>query len=118
MDSAMTLTLNSTNPMDRTSQQLPSTELFAGRYRVLRSLKKANGVETLLALDLSRDQRVVIKTAADEALSTGAQMRLEHEAEVLRQIQCPWVAPLLHWGREEQQLFLVIPFLPGITLED
>src|SRR5271155_6154185 len=81
--------------------------VFAGRYRVLRALKQGNGIETLLGTDLFDKTAVVLKTASSESLSVGAQMRLEHEASVLRQIRGRGVTPLLHFGRENGTLYLV-----------
>jgi two-component system sensor kinase len=92
--------------------------VFHGRYRVLRLLKKAQGVETFLGRDEVGQELVVIKLASGESLSPGVRMRLEHEAQVLRDIRSPWFAPLLHLGRQQDQLYLVMPFLPGVTLED
>jgi two-component system sensor kinase len=97
--------------------ELTSDRIFADRYRVVRILKQGNGIETLLGTDLLENQSIIIKTAADDALSVGAQMRLEHEANVLRQIRGNEFAPLLHLGRESGLLFLVEPLVPGITLE-
>jgi two-component system sensor kinase len=91
--------------------------LFDSRFRVLRSLKQAHGVETFLGKDLVRQDHVIIKVASGGSFSAGVQMRLEHEAQVLRQMRSPWVAPLLHLGREGELLYLVMPFLPGQTLE-
>ena len=92
--------------------------MFSERYRILRILKRGNGVQTALALDETQNQRVIIKTASTGSLSVGAQMRLEHEAAVLRQIQSPYIAPLVEFGRRDDMLFLVMPFLPGLTLQD
>jgi PAS domain S-box-containing protein len=97
--------------------ELAAGKVFAGRYRVLRALKQGNGIETLLGTDLFDNTAVVLKTASGESLSGGAQMRLEHEASVLRQIRGPGVAPLLHFGRDNGLLYLVMPFVPGLTLE-
>jgi two-component system sensor kinase len=92
---------------------------LAGRYRVLRVLKQGNGIETLLATDLAQDRIVVLKTAPGGSLSAGAQMRLEHEAGVLRQMRGhEGLAPLMELGREGDLLFLVMPLVPGITLEN
>src|SRR5262245_15763852 len=94
----------------------PEERIFGARYRAVRVLKKGHGIETILANDLVQGDRVVIKTALRESLSTGVQMRLEHEAGVLSQIRSPWVAPLLHLGREQGLLYLVMPYVPGLTL--
>src|SRR5437868_3508588 len=90
---------------------------FGSRYRALRLLKKGHGVETLLGVDES-GRAVVIKTASKDSLSIGAQMRLEHEAGALRQIQSPFIAPLMDLGRQEDLLFLVMPHIKGLNLEE
>jgi two-component system sensor kinase len=92
-------------------------KVFHGRFRVLHPLKKHNGVETLLGRDLQDDQLVVIKVASGEAISSSARLRLEHEAQVLRNVRSPWFAPLLHLGRDDGRLYMVLPYLPGISLE-
>ncbi|HEY3359799.1 MAG TPA: BREX system ATP-binding domain-containing protein [Polyangia bacterium] len=43
---------------------------------------------------------------------------MRHEAEVLRHLACPWVAPLLAVGREGPALYLVTPLVPGLTLAE
>src|SRR4051812_45225929 len=91
--------------------------VFQGRYRGLRALKTGQGVETFLGEDLIDNGRVIIKAASGDYLSQGARMRLEHEAQVLRELRSPWFAPLLCLGRENDRLFLVMPYLPGVTLE-
>src|ERR1700730_7310415 len=99
----------------QTGQETPAGggRLFGGRYRALRLLKKGQEVETLLGTDLALGDPVVIKTASAASLAPGAQMRLEHEISVLRQIHHPSIAPLLDLGREEDLLYLVMPFIPG-----
>jgi len=92
-------------------------KVFGGRYQVLRVLKQGNGIETLQGVDVVDNRNVIIKTAADNSLSVGAQMRLEHEASVLRQIRGLEFAPLMHFGREQGLLFLVEPLVEGVTLE-
>ncbi len=91
--------------------------MIAGRYQVLRSLKNGDDTETLLATDLTRKTNVVIKTAAAATFSASARMRLEHEAHVLSQIKNWLFAPLLDSGFDGDQVFLVMPFIPGITLQ-
>src|SRR5262249_55237649 len=87
------------------------------RFQVHRGLKRGGGVETLLGRDAHTQEAVVIKRASGDCLSTGAQMRLEHEAGVLRQVRSPWLAPLLHLGREQDLFYLVMPLIPGVTLQ-
>ena len=96
---------------------LEDYRLIGGRYQVLRQLKQGDDTETLLATDLTHDTKVVIKTAAAAAFSASARMRLEHEAHVLSQIKQGLFAPLLDSGSEGDQVYLVMPFIPGITLQ-
>ncbi|MFM9964144.1 MAG: response regulator [Planctomycetaceae bacterium] len=95
----------------------PDRRVIGGRYLVLRQLKQGDDTETLLATDLTRETNVVIKMAAAAAFSASARMRLEHEAHVLSQIKNGRLAPLLDSGTEGDHVFLVMPFIPGITLQ-
>ncbi|HEX8202147.1 MAG TPA: AAA family ATPase, partial [Isosphaeraceae bacterium] len=96
----------------------PGTRLFDGRFRGTRVLKRAPGRETWLGADLEQGGLVVIKALAVGAVSAGARMRLEHEADVLQQARSPWVAPVLHLGRADDLLFLVTPLVHGVTLRE
>lgn len=91
--------------------------VIGGRYQVLRRLKNGDETETLLAIDLTHETNVIIKTAAASTFSASARMRLEHEAHVLSHIKNGLFAPLLDFGSEGDQVFLVMPFIPGITLQ-
>ncbi len=106
------------------SQRLPDgvgdangDRMIGGHYRVLRQLKSGRGTETVLASDLSAGTTVVVKTWAAAAFSATARMRLEHEAQVLSQIDSGVFAPLLDCGSENGRVYLVTPFIPGITLQ-
>ena len=91
--------------------------VIGDRYQVIRRLKHGDDTETLLATDLTRDTNVVVKTAAASSFSASARMRLEHEAHVLSQIKNGLFAPLLDSGSEGDQVYLVMPFIPGVTLQ-
>src|SRR5262245_19635725 len=92
--------------------------LFAGRYQIRRILKQSNGIETLLAAEPESERLVVIKTASGDFLSTGATARLEHEVEVLRQLRSTCLASVLHIERDNDLLYFVMPFVPGMTLQE
>jgi signal transduction histidine kinase len=91
--------------------------VFCDRYRVTGVLKKGASVQTLCGVDLKTGDDVVIKTTTAGSISSAAQMRLDHEAAVLQQIHSPSFAPLLDAGRQGGVLYLVMPRVPGITLE-
>ncbi len=90
---------------------------FGGRFRALRLLKQGQGIETWLATDLAQPGEVVVKTASTLQVSRGVRQRLEHEVQVLQDLQSPCLAPLLHFGSDEEMLFLSLPFVPGASLE-
>ena len=92
--------------------------LYGARYQATRLLKKGQGVETLLGTDLEQGESVVIKTFSDATFSTVALLRLEYEGEVLRELRSPEIATLLHLGREDHRVYLVLSFIPGITLQE
>src|SRR5262245_58198343 len=91
---------------------------FAGRYQVTRVLKEGGDSETLLARDLKTGADVVIKTAASESFSPAARMRLEHEARILTQMRSGRTTPLLEHGAAGSHVFLVMPLIPGVSLQD
>ncbi|MEJ7594162.1 MAG: hypothetical protein WKF77_21700, partial [Planctomycetaceae bacterium] len=91
--------------------------VISGRYQILRRLKSADNKETLLATDLKRAATVVIKTALEAEFTASARMRLEHEAHVLSQVRNGGFAPLLAFGSEGDLVYVVMPFIPGITLQ-
>lgn len=95
----------------------PDRRLIGDRYQVVHTLKSGEDTETFLASDLTRDRKVVIKTAVASSFSASARMRLEHEAGVLSQIKNGLSAPLLDSGTDGDQVYLVMPFIPGITLQ-
>ena len=93
------------------------TRTIGGRYEVVRPLKRGGEIETLLARDLEGGGDVVVKTAPAASLSPCARRRLEHEAEVLRGLRGPFLAPLAAFGEDGDRIFLVVPFVPGEPLD-
>src|SRR2546430_10079469 len=89
--------------------------VFGGRYRATSLLKTGVGVETFLGSDEADQTAVVIKATPGASISASAQMRLEHEALVLRDLRSPWITPLLELGREGELLYLVVPYVEGDT---
>ncbi|HEY4760986.1 MAG TPA: protein kinase, partial [Thermoguttaceae bacterium] len=90
--------------------------LVGNRYQVLRSLDKRQGVERLLAVDKTRDELVIVKALPDQSVSGGTAMRLEYAVAALREVKGTYLAPLLDVKQEANWLYLIYPFIPGITL--
>jgi two-component system sensor kinase len=91
--------------------------LFGNRYRVTRSLQRQQRCETFLAADTEGDKPVIVKVWDAHAVPAAAQMRFEYEISLLRQTEGPWRAPWFDVGRAEEHLYLVRPFVAGVTLQ-
>ncbi|MBI2387989.1 MAG: AAA family ATPase [Deltaproteobacteria bacterium] len=95
-------------------------QTLAGHYRTTALLKSGRGVETFRGVDLDRGEPVVIKKTSSAAVSSSTQLRLEHEADVLRDLwgHASGLAPPIDVGRERGEFFLIAPFVPGVTLAE
>lgn len=104
--------------------------IFGGRFRATGVLKQGYDRNSWLGEDLSCGAEVVIKTISSGTLSQRVRLRLEYEAQMLREILGPtlqessrralWHKPtipfMLQIGDEGDLIFLVRPFIPGISL--
>jgi len=93
-------------------------QTLGGHYRSTAILKSGRGVETLLGVDVDSGDAVVIKKTAESAIPPGARLRLEREAEALKRLESPCIAPLIDVRQDAGELFLVTPFVPGVTLKE
>jgi len=93
-------------------------QVFGDRFRTVRLLKQSHGIETWLAQDLTGPDTVVLKTLAADTVPQSVQHRLEHEADVLRDLASPFLSPLVEVGREDGVLYFAVPFVTGVTLEE
>ncbi|HEV3402334.1 MAG TPA: diguanylate cyclase, partial [Acidimicrobiales bacterium] len=93
--------------------------LLSGRFRCDRLLKQGAGVDTWLVSDLAHNgRRVVAKTVSATGVSPATRIRLEHEAQILARLDALNVRPLLEWGRDGATLYLVQPWVEGVTLRE
>ena len=98
-------------------EEAGSPRIFGGRFRTVRHLKTDWSGESFLGTDVWHDKPVVIKTVRAEVLLPVAHMRLEREASVLRPLHGPRFPLFLDLGREGDLLYLVMPVIPGMTLQ-
>ncbi|HEV3354646.1 MAG TPA: EAL domain-containing protein [Acidimicrobiales bacterium] len=89
--------------------------LLERRYRLVRAVKTGAGVQTFLAEDIRDGTRTIVKTARAAAVSSAVQMRLEHEAEVLRSLVGGHDLP--RFGRDDDLVYLIQRFVPGASLD-
>jgi hypothetical protein len=91
--------------------------VLGGCFRAVSLVKSAQGIETWFGEDQS-GRPIVIKTIASATVPPSTQHRLEQEAQILGELDSPFVVPSVHVGREDGLVFLVLPFVSGITLTD
>ena len=91
---------------------------LGNRFELTQRIKQGRGITTWLGVDLHTGARLVIKTTSAVSLVPTARQRLEHEAGVLRSLHSPYLVPVLHFGSGGDLLFLVTPFVPGVSLQE
>ncbi|MFY0571259.1 protein kinase domain-containing protein [Archangium lansingense] len=91
---------------------------LGNRFELTQRIKQGRGITTWLGVDLHTGARLVIKTTSAVSLVATARQRLEHEAGVLRSLHSPYLVPVLHFGTSGELLYLVTPFVPGISLQE
>jgi len=103
---------------------VPEPSIFAseireirGQYRFVRLIRRSEGVETTFAVEVATGMEVVIKTAPAGLVPPELSSRLEQRARTPRAHDEQWFAPLLDVGYTEDRLYVVMPFVPGPTLE-
>jgi two-component system sensor kinase len=113
MDSTINNELAASAPAKTAAERV-----IGGKYRVLRVLKHDRSGEHCLARDEETGSDVVVRLMKFSTMSAGMRLRLEHEAEVLRELGTPWIAGVLQVGEEGEHLFVARRFVPGITLRE
>ncbi len=111
---------NSTSPSGSASGN-PTTssqnlkDLLAPHYEPVRLLKTTFGVSTYLGMEVASRNKVIIKMVPHESPG-GARLRLEHEATLLRELDCESIASPLHFRSTVDSTIMVCPYVPGISL--
>ncbi|MDY0169159.1 MAG: ATP-binding protein [Thermoguttaceae bacterium] len=90
--------------------------LIAGRYRVIGTLGRNSAAEHALATDTQSGRLVVVRWLELDKPSSATALRLEHEVEVLRSLEEPCLSGAMEAGEERGRLFIVRPFVRGISL--
>ena len=104
-------------PSQGLDSHLAGQRIFGDRFLAERLLKTSQGVDTYYGADRIDASPVIIKALSASSVSASVQLRLEHEAKVLADIHSPSLSPLLYFGREADLLYLVMPYVPGVTLQ-
>ena len=93
--------------------------VMIGRYRLLRDLGQGAAAHLYLARDPTSGRQVAIKLLAPEyAAGPDFADRFESALKRLTGLDHPCLVPLLDFGHEADQFFVVQRYLPGGTLAD
>src|SRR5690606_15144619 len=104
---------------ERVSQRLfgIGTPQQLGRYRIDRRLGAGGMGVVYAAFDAELSRNVAIKLVRTAQTSAREQDRLREEARALAQLSHPNVVQIYEVGVHEQQLYLVMEYVEGTTLE-
>jgi len=105
-------------PLEATAQAEVSSQLFAGRYEILRKLGEGGTAHVYKALDVRSGKHVAVKIIEGPAAKTATwAQRLLREVDLLKSIRHPNVVEVYDGGRREDgSPYLVMEYLEGETL--
>jgi serine/threonine protein kinase len=90
-----------------------------GRYYILEQVGLGGMATVYEGIDLDRDEKVAVKVLSPHLARTPQfKARFEREIEVLRTLKHPNIVPILSYGEEEDQAYIVMPFFTNGTLLD
>ncbi len=92
--------------------------IVAGRFQLSKLLDQGLGISTYLGEDLESGETVVVKTVLDAVLSRAIRLRVGREAAILCGNWQGNDRPVLAYGSERGASYLVMPRIPGVTLEE
>ncbi|MDP1849063.1 MAG: EAL domain-containing protein [Solirubrobacteraceae bacterium] len=93
---------------------MPDSRYGSG-FRPVALLKRARGVGTFIG-ESATGRRVIIKTSP--AVAAAERLRLEREVSLLRDVDSAMLAAPCEAGREGEEIYVVRPYVEGVTLAD
>ena len=89
---------------------------LADRYEIVAELGQGGMATVYRADDRVLDRRVAVKVVSTLGLRDAAIERFQREARLVGRLDHPAVVPIFDFGRDDDQLFFVMPVLEGETL--
>jgi eukaryotic-like serine/threonine-protein kinase len=90
-----------------------------GHYRIKRPLGYGGTATVFLADDIHLQRQVALKLfQAREGEKADFLRRFAREARVLAQLDHPHILPVYDYGEQNEQAYLIIPYMPGGSLRD
>src|ERR1700754_4373786 len=87
---------------------------IATRYRMLGVINDLHHGKTVIGEDKVTRDRVIIKVIRMEALSRNTRARLEHESSIRHLHTHATVAPVIDFGRVNDEFHVVMPLIEGL----
>jgi len=95
---------------------LPARLMRIGRFTILDRLGEGAMGVVYSAYDETLDRKVAVKVLRSD--SGGAQLRLVREAQAMARVSHPGVVTVLEAGVANQQVYVAMEFIRGVTLAD
>jgi serine/threonine-protein kinase len=98
---------------------LVASQVFTGRYQIVRHLARGGMAEVYLARDLLLDRPVALKVLFPEfATDRSFVERFRREARSAANLNHPNIVSIYDWGEEDGTYFIVMEYVDGLTLRD
>jgi len=96
-----------------------ASQVFTGRYQIVRHLARGGMAEVYLARDLLLDRPVAVKVLFPEFASDQSFVeRFRREARAAANLNHPNIVSIYDWGEENGTYFIVMEYVDGLTLRD
>jgi beta-lactam-binding protein with PASTA domain/predicted Ser/Thr protein kinase len=96
-----------------------ASQVFTGRYQIVKHLARGGMAEVYLARDLLLDRPVALKVLFPEfATDRSFVERFRREARSAANLNHPNIVSIYDWGEEEGTYFIVMEYVDGLTLRD
>ncbi|QDV08055.1 Serine/threonine-protein kinase PknB [Planctomycetes bacterium Poly30] len=101
---------------DGAGRESAGTDVFAGRYRLLRMLGSGGQGEVWLAEDVSLGRRVALKLLKGMFVTEDRRLRFRREAESIARLEHPGLAQVHDAEVDGPQPFIAMRFVQGVDL--
>jgi serine/threonine-protein kinase len=96
-----------------------ASQVYTGRYQIVRHLARGGMAEVYLARDLLLDRPVAVKVLFPEFASDHSFVeRFRREARAAANLNHPNIVSIYDWGEENGTYFIVMEYVDGLTLRD
>ncbi|MEA2702762.1 MAG: eukaryotic-like serine/threonine-protein kinase [Actinomycetota bacterium] len=96
-----------------------ASQVFTGRYQMVRQVARGGMAEVFLARDLLLDRPVALKVLFPEfSLDRSFVERFRREARAAANLNHPGIVSIYDWGEDDGTYFIVMEYVDGKTLRE